>query len=112
MASGASDSVSLSLSGWYREIADGPQSVASDLARRLCNIVRHSEDLLGLLVEKNVIVAEVASAHVPVEILRLNVECEHIGQQSTQRGSDLDNSFTVEAKCSFVRCIGFFWLEP
>jgi len=41
----------------------------ADLARSFRNVIRHGEDLLGLLVEQQVVIAEMAPAHVPVEIL-------------------------------------------
>jgi hypothetical protein len=66
-----------------RNIADGMERGSADLARAFGDIVRHREDLLGLLVEEQVVIAEVAPAHVPVKILRLYVKREHVGEQLT-----------------------------
>ena len=66
------------------DIADGMERCAADLARALGDLVRHGEDLLRMLVEKQMIIAKVAPAHVPVKILRLQVKHEDVGKQSTQ----------------------------
>src|SRR6266478_9605286 len=50
-------------------VADGVDGGPTDLARSFRNVIRHGEDLLGLLVEQQVVIAEMAPAHVPVEIL-------------------------------------------
>src|SRR5262249_57962698 len=56
------------------------QRRAADLAHALGKLVGSGENLLGLLVEQQVVVAEMRSAHVPMEVLRLHVEREHVGQ--------------------------------
>ena len=56
---------------------------SAHLARSLRGVVRHGEDLLGVLVEEQVLITKVASGHVPVEILRLHIKREHIGKQRT-----------------------------
>jgi hypothetical protein len=47
--------------------------------RSFSDIVGSGEDLLGLFVQEQMIVAEVRPRHVPVEIFRFHVECEHVG---------------------------------
>jgi hypothetical protein len=49
--------------GWCREISLMERGSA-DLARSLRDVVRHGEDLLGVLVEEQVVITKVASAHV------------------------------------------------
>src|ERR1035438_667523 len=67
-----------------RDVADRTERRSADLARSLRNFVGHGEDLAGLLVEEQMIVAKVPAAHVPVEILRLQVKCENVRQQRAQ----------------------------
>jgi len=66
-----------------RDIADGAKRGSADFARPLGDIVSHGEDLRRVLVEEQVVIAEVAPAHMPVKILRLHVKREHVGQQLT-----------------------------
>lgn len=48
------------------------------------NLVRDRKQLAGLFVKKQVIVVKVRPAHVPVKVLRLDLERENIGQQQAQ----------------------------
>ena len=66
-----------------RDVADGTNRRAADLARPLSDRIRYGEDLRRLLVEQQVIVAKVAPADVPVKVLGLHVNREHVGKQST-----------------------------
>jgi hypothetical protein len=86
-----------------RDIADRVQGSPSDFASTLGNIIRHAENLLAVFVEQQVIVAKVWPRHVPMEILGLQVQCERIGQQLTQRGGDLGDSFRLKVRSYFVR---------
>ena len=63
-----------------RDVADGADRGGTELAGALGDVVRHGEELLGLLVEEQVVVPEMRAAHVPVEILGFDVECEHVGE--------------------------------
>jgi hypothetical protein len=63
------------------DVADRAQGYAADLAHALGEFVGGGENLLGLLVEQQMIVAEVRARHVPMEVLGLHVEGECIGQQ-------------------------------
>ena len=55
-------------------LADRAQRGAADLADALGDVVGRGENLLGLLVEQQVIVAEMRAADVPMEILGLEIE--------------------------------------
>ena len=72
------------------DIADRAQRGAADLAYPFGQHVRGGKDLLGLLIEQQVIVAKVPSADVPVKILGLQVEREGIGEKRVERRSSLD----------------------
>ena len=63
------------------DIADGAQRGSVNLARPFCDIVCHSENLLRLFVQEQMVVTKVMPAHVPMEVLRLQIKGEYIGQQ-------------------------------
>src|SRR5882757_6485599 len=67
------------------DLADGAQCRPIDLAHALGDWIGRREDLCALLVEKEVVVPEVRARHVPVEVLGLNIEGEHVGQYGGQR---------------------------
>src|SRR5260370_28030111 len=79
-----------------RDIADGPDRGAADFARRLGDIVGHREDLSAMLIEQEVVIAKVLAAHVPVEVLGLNVKCKHVGEQFTKFARDLYDRVVTE----------------
>src|SRR5713101_564182 len=64
----------------FGDVADGMQRVSANLARSLRDVVGHGEDLCGLFVEEQVIVAEVPAGYVrrgslklpPVETTKAN----------------------------------------
>jgi hypothetical protein len=47
--------------------------------------ILHGEDLLGVFVEKQMVVPKVSPAHVPVEVLRLYIEREHVSKHMIKR---------------------------
>jgi hypothetical protein len=55
----------------FGDLAYGMQGVSANLAGSLGNFIGHGEKLLGLFVDEQMIVTEMAATHVPVEILRL-----------------------------------------
>jgi len=60
-------------------------AIVAELAHELETVldrIRHGENFRRLLVEQQVIVAEVTAAHVPVKVLCFYTEREHIGKQS------------------------------
>src|SRR5260370_38433189 len=77
--------------------ADRMDRGPADLAGPFCDIVRHSEDLLSVLVKQQMVIAEVRPAHVPVEVLGLEVEREYIRKQLAERIGDLSNRSAAEA---------------
>ncbi len=68
---------------------------AADLAHALGQWVGHGEDLIALLVEQQMVVAEVRTAHVPVEVLGLEVDGEGIGKQRGECGRQIADSIAV-----------------
>ena len=59
--------------------------LAAELAGAFGHGVGHGEDLVGLLVEQEMEVAEVRPGHVPVEVLGLKVEREGVGEERGER---------------------------
>src|SRR6185503_3210195 len=59
-------------------VPNGANRRSSDLANPLCNGVRHGEQLIRLFIEKQVIVAKVWPAHMPVEVLGFQIEREYV----------------------------------
>ena len=60
-------------------VADRSESGSADLARSFRDIVSHGEDLLAMLIQQQMVITKVSPTHVPVEILRFQIKCEHIG---------------------------------
>ena len=56
------------------DMADRAERGAADLADPLGHVVGGAQDIGGLLVEQQVVVAEMRAADVPVEILGLQIE--------------------------------------
>jgi hypothetical protein len=62
---------------------------AADPADAFSDIVGGGKDLFALLVEEKVIIAEMGTRHMPMEILRFQIKSKHIGGQNVQRGRNL-----------------------
>ena len=81
MSLGVTDSLLLSSRRWCREISLMERSVLPpSLRARSAITLRHGENLIGVLVQKQVIVAKMAPAHVPVEVLRLHIKRKYVGK--------------------------------
>jgi hypothetical protein len=70
--------------------------VAKICADALGNVIRGGEDLLALFVKQKVIVAKVRAGHVPMEVLGLQVEGEHVDQKHVECGGDVRDSTGLE----------------
>ena len=62
---------------------------AFDLSRALRDGVADRKNLIGLLVEKKMVVAVVRTAHVPMKVLRLDVEREHVREEPGEARGDV-----------------------
>ena len=86
ISSGVTKSASLSMIALQAaDMADRAQRRAADLADALCERVGGSENLVGLLVKQQMIVAEMWTGDVPMEVLGFQVQREHVRQQDVQR---------------------------
>src|SRR5882724_2762051 len=66
-------------------VADRTQCRSADLAYALGDAVGGREDLIGLLIQQEVVVAEVRAGHVPMEVFRFQVQGEQVRQQHVER---------------------------
>src|SRR4029078_3163974 len=89
-----------------RDIADRAQCRTADLAHSLRNVVGDGEDLLGLLVEHQMIVAEMRATDMPMEILRLEIKREDIGKQRIKRAADVAVGVFAEVAAGIVAKVG------
>ncbi len=67
------------------DLADAPNRRAADLAQPFGQPIDRFEDALRLLVEEQMVVAEMGPAHVPVKVFRLHVQREGIRDQRVDR---------------------------
>ena len=67
-----------------RNVAYGSQRGTSDLACALSDFVGDRKDLVRLFIQQQMVVTELSTGHVPVEILRLYIKAERVGQQLPQ----------------------------
>src|SRR6266478_9069764 len=70
------------------DVANRAQRSAADLAHALGDVVGSRENLLGLLVEEEVIVAEMGPRYMPMEVLGLQVKREHVSEQDVERAGN------------------------
>ena len=80
------------------DVADGVERRAADFAGALGDIVGHGEDLLGLLVEEQMVIAEMASADVPVKVFGLHIERKDVRQQVTQDAGNLRDGIAAQVR--------------
>jgi hypothetical protein len=78
-------------------VPDRAHRRSPELAHALGDGIGRGVDLIGLLVEKKMVVAEMRSGDVPVEVLRLQVEREVVRQQRIQRSRDVAGRFLAQA---------------
>jgi len=61
-----------------RDVANRPQGHAAKLSDPLRDVVSHGENLVAVVVQQEVIVAEMRSGHMPVKVLGFHIEREDI----------------------------------
>jgi hypothetical protein len=71
------------------DMADRADGIAAELAHALGDHVGHGIDLRRLIVEQQVIVAEMRARYVPVEILGLDVKRVDVGQQDVEGAGEI-----------------------
>ena len=68
-----------------RDLSDRMQRKSADFANAFRDDVCHCEELFGVFIEKQMIIAEVMPAHMPVKIFRFQVQGEHVRQNCIHR---------------------------
>ena len=76
------------------------ERAAADFADTLGNGVS-----IRLLVQKHVIVAKVRAGHVPVKVLGLEIECEHVRQERVEGRCDLCRALAVVGVQKKICCL-------
>src|SRR5215471_19631750 len=77
----------------------------SNLANALSDWVCHREKLISLLVEEQMIIAEVVPAHVPVEVFRFYIEREYICENCVHRATYVFDRRTRQICSRRERCV-------
>ena len=85
-------------------VTDRSKRTSPEFACALGDVVRHAEDLLALFVEQKEIVPEMATGHVPVEVLGLQIKREDVGQELAKVGRDSGNGVAAEVAGLTVTC--------
>ena len=70
--------------------------VPPSFLRAFRDVVGHGEDLVGVLVQKQVVIAKVPPAHVPVKILGLDVDRKNVGERFAQSSRDLGDALVAQ----------------
>jgi hypothetical protein len=78
-------------------VADRAQGRAADLADTLSYCIGSGEDLAALLVQQKMIVAKMRTLHMPMKILRLHIQSEHVGEQDIQRAREIPDAIRLHA---------------
>ena len=83
------------------DVTNRPERGFTQLAHALGNRIGHREQLVGMLIEQHVIVAEVRAAHVPMKVLGLEIQRKHIGCDCIQGRCNFPDGlrFEVRAEC-------------
>src|SRR6266508_1532829 len=72
------------------------ESNATNLSNSLCDGICHREKLVGALIEEQMVIAEMRTAHVPVEIFCFHIKREHIGENGVHLCADILNRLMRE----------------
>src|SRR5438309_7309293 len=70
-----------------RNLSNRSQCQSPKLSNPLGDWICHREKLVGVLIEKQVIIAEMRPAHVPVKIFGLHVKRKHISENGIRRSA-------------------------
>ena len=89
-----------------RHMGDRAQRSPAQLSHAFRDKVRRRVELVGLLIEKQVIVAEVRSLDMPMEVLRLEIQREEIGKERIECAGDIQVRLRSQARRGAQRVTG------
>jgi hypothetical protein len=75
------------------DFSDGVDGEAADFADAFGNLVGDGVELVGVIIEQEVVVAEVGAGHVPVEVFGFEIDGEDIGEESVEGSGDVCDGF-------------------
>src|SRR5207253_4146501 len=79
-------------------VSDRSNSCTADLSSPLRNLIRHGKQLISVIVEQKVIIAEVRSTHMPVKILGFQVQAEDISEERIKRACNVRDGFGINVR--------------
>ena len=88
----------------FRNLADRMDRRSANLARSFRDVIRHSKNLVAMLVQQQMVIAKMLPAHVPMKILRLHIKRERIREQFPQFAGNLFHTLAPE----IGRCLQSF----
>src|SRR5262245_47974989 len=84
-------------------MADRAQRGAADLADALGERVGGGEYLIAVLIEQQMVIAEVRPGNVPMKVLGLQIKREHVRQQPVERAGNVAHGVGFEVSGGFER---------
>src|SRR4029453_16626761 len=85
------------------DMPDRLECWSADFSNSLRDWISHREKLLSVLVEEQMVIAEVRTTHVPVEIFGFQVEREHVSENGIHCSCDIPGRRSREIGRSFQR---------
>jgi hypothetical protein len=79
-------------------VTNGSYGLATNFANSLGDVICHGEELISMIIEKQVIVAEMRPAHMPVKVLCLEVKGKDIRKQAVQRSAYVADGLGVDIR--------------
>ena len=83
------------------------QRHAANLAHALGDIIGHREQLRGVFIQEQMVIAEMRSADVPVEVFRLQIKRKNIREDRVHRASDVFHGLGAEVARSYKWSLEF-----
>src|SRR5215472_4000237 len=81
------------------------QRKPADLANAFSDDVRHRKELFSMFIKKQMIIPEVMPAHMPVKILRFQIQRENVSKDCIHRARDLLRRFGRKVGSCFEWCV-------
>ena len=78
------------------DVSNRANGRAADLANALRDFVCHSKYLVGVVIQQQVVVAKMRTGHMPVKVLRFQIEDENIRNECVKSTRDVFNGFRIK----------------